>query len=38
MEIRSTGVARDWSWTRCYLAGDPETRDAILVDPSTTNE
>lgn len=38
MEIHSTGVARDWSWTRCYLAGDPETRDAILVDPSTTNE
>ncbi len=38
MEIRTTGVARGWSWTRCYLAGDPETRDAILVDPSTTDE
>lgn len=33
--ILSTGVARGWTWTRCYLAGDPATRRAVLVDPST---
>jgi hydroxyacylglutathione hydrolase len=36
-EIRTIGVARSWTWTRCYLAGDPATRQAILIDPATTD-
>ncbi len=35
--IRSIGVARSWTWTRCYLAGDRLTRTALLVDPASVD-
>ncbi len=38
LAVRSTGVATGWTWTRCWLAGDPASRRAILVDPATTDD
>ncbi len=38
MRLSSCGVARAWTWTRCWLAGDEETGRAILVDPATIDD
>ncbi|NLP06408.1 MBL fold metallo-hydrolase [Candidatus Fermentibacteria bacterium] len=38
MHISSCGVARAWTWTRCWLAGDEGTGRAILVDPATMDD
>lgn len=38
IRVSSTGVARSWTWTRCWLAGDPVAREAILVDPATLDD
>jgi hydroxyacylglutathione hydrolase len=35
--IGTLGVARSWTWTRCYLVGDPSCRRAVLIDPATTD-
>lgn len=38
MRLSSCGVARAWTWTRCWLAGDERTGRALLVDPATIDE
>ncbi|MBN1434195.1 MBL fold metallo-hydrolase [Candidatus Fermentibacterales bacterium] len=38
VRVSSTQVARDWTWTRCYLVESVSSGNSVLIDPSTVDD